>query len=156
MASRIPVRFGFLSPARAGVLALALGVLGAGMVAAQQTSPSGSGAGAGMGPGAGKGQGAGMGAGACRDDATRLCPNSPRGGGAVANCLHDHMDDLSPGCREMMAGRENVRTACAADVAALCKDAGDRPMLRLRCLSQNRDKLSAGCKAALEDVHPAP
>jgi len=74
----------------------------------------------------------------------------------MANCLHDHIDDLSPACREMMAGRENVRTACQADVASLCKDAGDRPMLRLRCLSQSRDKLSAGCRAALDDFHPMP
>ena len=46
----------------------------------------------------------------------------------------------------MMAARDAMKKACAADNAKLCPGMEGRDLFM--CMRQNDDKLSAGCKAA--------
>jgi cysteine rich repeat protein len=46
---------------------------------------------------------------ACRDDARKLCRDVKPGEGRIARCLHEHREELSPGCRENMPERSRGR-----------------------------------------------
>lgn len=87
----------------------------------------------------------------CRDDADRLCGGAGSGGGRAATCLAQHEKELSAECREVVSGREAVRTACTSDLVNLCKEPANRPQLRLQCLERRRDKLTARCGDALDE-----
>ena len=40
---------------------------------------------------------------ACRDDIRRFCPNIRPGGGAVAACMRENAQNLSPSCTDALA-----------------------------------------------------
>jgi len=87
----------------------------------------------------------------CRADADRLCSQETRGGGRVATCLAAHESELSSACKQVVTGREDIRTACNAELVNLCKEPAARPQLKVRCLDRRRDKLSTQCREALDD-----
>lgn len=110
-------------------------------------------------PAAGSAQGPrggpGAGAGPCRADATRLCPDVKPGGGALARCLREQMDALSPECRDQIASRPKggrgvpIREACASDIETHCGGLEHVGGQVARCLAENRAKLSQPCQDAL-------
>ncbi|MFI4950223.1 MAG: efflux RND transporter periplasmic adaptor subunit, partial [Caulobacterales bacterium] len=55
---------------------------------------------------------------------------------------------------EMMAARQAMRQACAADNAKVCPGLEGRELFM--CIRQNEDKLSAGCKAAVAKMPRRP
>lgn len=54
------------------------------------------------GPQAGKRPAAAARPGPCHEDVQRLCSDARGAGGGVGRCLNEHMDDLSPSCRDFM------------------------------------------------------
>jgi Cysteine rich repeat len=40
---------------------------------------------------------------ACAADVKKLCPDVPMGGGKIKQCLMDHADSVSAGCKQAMA-----------------------------------------------------
>lgn len=63
--------------------------------------------------------------GACRADVEKLCKGVRPGGGRIAMCMKQHEAELSPGCREAIAGAkrqiEEFAEACKPDAERLCK-----------------------------------
>jgi len=73
-------------------------------------------------------------------------PAAPAGGGAAAGS--------GGGSPEMMAARQAMRQACAADNAKVCPGLEGRELFM--CIRQNEDKLSAACKAAVAKMPHRP
>ncbi|WP_394760530.1 hypothetical protein, partial [Phenylobacterium sp.] len=72
----------------------------------------------------------------------------PSGGGASAGG-----GGFTPS-PEMMAAREAMMKACAADNAKVCPGLEGREMFM--CIRQNEDKLSGACKAAIAKMPRRP
>jgi len=89
--------------------------------------------------------------GPCADDIRSLCPDLDDRDDA-RRCLHEHADQVSPGCAATMETRRQrhvvVRNACAADITAFCPDAEGGDVRR--CLHQHRRELSANCVPTLD------
>jgi hypothetical protein len=54
----------------------------------------------------------------------------------------------------MMAAREAIKKACAADNAKVCPGLEGRELFM--CIRQNEDKLGGGCKAAMAKMPHRP
>ena len=54
-------------------------------------------------PPAGPPPGAGKMREACAADVKKLCPDTPMGGGKIMQCLKEHSDSVSDGCKQAMA-----------------------------------------------------
>ena len=113
--------------------------------------------------GKGDGSGGGMRQ-ACGADVERLCPGSPKPG----ECLHEHWDEVSPGCKEFKENMrrqwqakhgdggkktdkrayEGMRQACGADVDKFCAGA-TMPGV---CLHEHWDELSPECRRFKEGM----
>ena len=96
---------------------------------------------------------------ACAADRQRFCPDTPLGGGRVAECLMAHEKELSAGCREALgAGAhkeaaapadDGVKGECRGDAIKFCREAiGDKAGMKT-CMQQHAAQLSDGCKTAL-------
>ena len=86
----------------------------------------------------------------CRDDATKLCPGVKPGGGAVAKCLKEHSNELSPACKKNIAKAKRkakeVKEACKDDALRLCEGVKRGGGRIAQCLKQHEDELSAECR----------
>lgn len=104
---------------------------------------------------------------ACHDDMIALCGDAAFRMDALAGCLRENEDILSPACgavqedfrarsaalREAMRPfREAATQACAADAAALCAGVN---LGRATCLRMNADALSTECAAARDALSGA-
>ncbi len=94
----------------------------------------------------------------CAADAKRLCQQvEPGNRQAIAQCLREHVDDLSEACRDRIqaakaqggATRGALREACASDVQTFCQGIEPGGGAIGQCLKEHRDELSADCKAAI-------
>jgi hypothetical protein len=99
--------------------------------------------------------------GACRADVEKLCKGIQPGGGRIAMCMKQHESELSPGCREAIAGAkkqiEEFAEACKPDAEKLCKGVPPGQGRIARCLVEHKSELSAGCRekiARAESRHP--
>ena len=92
--------------------------------------------------------------GACRDDIKTLCAGVKPGGGAIAHCLKEHEADLSKGCREQRALKQEqfaeIRTACKGDMEVVCKGVKPGAGRLWACLKSNQSAVSEGCRNAME------
>jgi hypothetical protein len=92
---------------------------------------------------------------ACKEDAAKLCKSVPGGGkrAGVAKCLNEHINDLSPACRETIEKAkkkvQHVKEACKEDAAKLCKGTKPGGGKIVQCLKQHEGELSAACKEAM-------
>jgi hypothetical protein len=92
---------------------------------------------------------------ACEADAKKLCPGT-KPGAERRQCMQEHKDQVSPGCRELFsrvaephgAVGEAVR-ACRADVKTFCKDVKPGEGRIAECLKQHKGELSPDCAARL-------
>ena len=88
---------------------------------------------------------------ACAGDIAAYCKGIPQGGGAIANCLRENQQRLSPGCQRGMASMgsmmKEVVQACEDDMHHYC--AGAAPGAAKECLRANFRQLSPGCKREL-------
>ncbi|MEW6296626.1 MAG: hypothetical protein AB1671_02650 [Thermodesulfobacteriota bacterium] len=97
----------------------------------------------------------------CAADAKKFCQHvEPGDRQAIAQCLKDHVDDLSDACRDRMqaakargaTARGALRDACAEDVRTLCGDVEPGGGRIGQCLKAHRDQLSSACKAAIAEA----
>jgi Spy/CpxP family protein refolding chaperone len=94
---------------------------------------------------------------ACAADINAYCKGVPQGGGAIAKCLRENQQKLSPGCKQGMAGMasmmKEVVGACEDDMHRFC--AGAAPGTAKECLRANFRELSMGCKRELFEAKKA-
>src|ERR1700752_2813181 len=93
-----------------------------------------------------------QGAGACAGDIENFCPSVQPGGGRMAQCLLQHKQQLSPGCKihiaQVAEQLKEVHEACEDDIMVFCpgvKPGGGRIA---QCLKANKAWLSLECKSA--------
>jgi hypothetical protein len=100
-------------------------------------------------PSRGGGQGGGgQGGGAPAGAPAAAAPGAPAAGGSGGGA-----GGFTP-TPEMMAAREAMKKACAADNAKVCPGLEGRELFM--CIRQNEDKLSGGCKAAIAKMPRRP
>jgi Cysteine rich repeat len=90
----------------------------------------------------------------CAEDAAKLCQGVKPGGGAIARCLKEHSNELSPACKKNIAkAKKKVREfkeACKDDAQRLCEGIKPGGGKIVQCLKQHEDELSADCKEKME------
>lgn len=98
----------------------------------------------------------------CTADKETFCKDVRPGGGAVVDCLKDHMAELSSDCRGMMVEKENkdnqhhakkdVMKACKSDAKQFCRGIKPGEMIRIAyCLGQHDVELSNSCRELMEE-----
>ena len=99
----------------------------------------------------------------CSKEVNSLCEQVPLGGGRVMNCLFDHENQLSAGCKlaidkgesmiEAALGDANFFGAnCAADMQRLCPDVVAGGGRLLACLMDNINNTELRCYEAMLKV----
>jgi hypothetical protein len=101
-------------------LAAALGLAAACAASAQDMPQPGGQPGSGPVPEHAGGRGAMR---ACREDMARLCAGVERGGGRLMQCMREHKDQLSDGCKSAMAQVRQQRREQHMDGAPAPQDA---------------------------------
>lgn len=65
-----------------------------------------------------------QGAGACQGDVQQFCQGVQQGGGRIVQCLTQHKQQLSPGCKiriaEVAEQIKEVHQACEDDILTFC------------------------------------
>ena len=96
---------------------------------------------------------------ACKQDVEQLCPGVQPGGGRIRQCLRDHADKVSDGCKQAARAAKqeaaNVREACKQDVEQLCPGVQPGGGGIMHCLRDHADKVSDGCKQAVQAARAA-
>jgi hypothetical protein len=91
--------------------------------------------------------------GPCADDVAKFCKGVQPGGGAVARCLKEHANELSPSCKEGAAKAkqkvEEFSEACKSDANKFCKQVKPGGGRILQCLKQHENELAPDCKAKM-------
>jgi len=94
---------------------------------------------------------------ACAGDINAYCKGIPQGGGAIAKCLRENEQKLSPDCKRGMASMasmmKEVVGACEDDMHRYC--AGAAPGTAKECLRANFRQLSMPCKRELFEAKKA-
>jgi hypothetical protein len=88
---------------------------------------------------------------ACVDDVKKLCASVEPGGGRVAGCVKEHLNDLSPPCQNLVAEAATAAKACAADLKQKCADARRR-VAKVACIKSALANLSDDCKSAVSQI----
>lgn len=88
---------------------------------------------------------------ACVDDIKKLCASVDPGGGRVAGCVKEHLNDLSPPCQNLVAEATTAAKACAADLKQHCADARRR-VAKVACIKSALANLSDDCKSAVSQI----
>jgi orotidine-5'-phosphate decarboxylase len=96
---------------------------------------------------------------ACKQDVEQLCPGVQPGGGGIMQCLRDHADKVSDGCKQAARAAKQeaakVREACKQDVEQLCPGVQPGGRRIRQCLRDHADKVSDGCKQAFQAARAA-
>jgi len=97
------------------------------------------------------------GRGPCADDMAKYCKDVQPGQGRIMNCMKEHENDLSPGCKakvaEMGKNRREAREECRDDVVRFCDNVQPGGGRIFKCLKEHENELSAQCKARFEARH---
>ena len=94
----------------------------------------------------------------CREDAAKLCQDVKPGHGAIARCLKEHSNDLSPACKSNMAKAKakarkkagEFKKACSDDAKKVCEGVKPGGGRILKCLKQHEAELSPSCKELMD------
>ncbi len=82
---------------------------------------------------------------ACRADYFQHCSFVMPGGGRIMSCLGEVIDQISPGCAELVT----AATRCAPDVKEFCSDVEPGNGRMQTCLLAHREELSGPCAETL-------
>jgi hypothetical protein len=88
---------------------------------------------------------------ACADDIKKNCASVEPGGGRIAGCIKEHLNDLSPACQTLVAGAAAAAKACTADLKQQCADARRRAA-KIACIKSALANLSDDCKSAVSEI----
>jgi hypothetical protein len=92
--------------------------------------------------------------GPCADDVAKYCKDVKRGGGAIARCLKENENQLSPACKSSIEDakkRKETHQACDADAQKFCKDIKPGHGRIVKCLREHEKELSAECQAKMTE-----
>ena len=89
----------------------------------------------------------------CDADVAKFCKDVQPGGGGIIQCLKDHENDVSSGCKEVLS-KIQIKApafleACRNDVPKFCKDIRPGEGRIVQCLKGHENELSPQCKAGL-------
>ncbi len=97
--------------------------------------------------------------GPCAEDAAKLCKGVKQGEGRMVQCLKQHENELSSGCKEQAAEvKEKIHdfaSACKEDMKKLCAETKPGGGRLVQCLKQHEAELSAGCKQRMTQATSA-
>jgi hypothetical protein len=89
----------------------------------------------------------------CKADARQFCAEAPKTKGAMVTCLKNNLEVLDPGCRGVLAQRDqrlqDIAGNCVGDAQKICSAKAKGKQSTAACLMKNRRKLSAPCRKAL-------
>jgi len=88
---------------------------------------------------------------ACVDDIKKFCASVEPGGGRIAGCVKEHLNDLSAPCQNLVAGVAAAAKACTADLKQHCADARTR-VAKVACIKPALANLSDDCKSAVSQI----
>jgi hypothetical protein len=91
--------------------------------------------------------------GPCADDVAKFCKDVQPGGGAIAKCLKEHANELSPACKENLVEMKkkinDFSEACKSDLSKFCNKVKPGGGRMLQCLKEHENELSPECKAKM-------
>jgi len=86
----------------------------------------------------------------CAADIKQACANIEPGGGRIAACVKEKLNDFSDGCKARLAEVAAAAKTCREEVN---KECGSVQRLRkVACVKDALTKLSDGCKASIAAV----
>jgi len=94
----------------------------------------------------------------CAGDVENFCQGVQPGGGRIAQCLVQHKEELSPGCKiriaEVVEQLKEVSQACGDDIMTFCAGVTPGGGRIAQCLKANQAGLSLECKATIFEEMP--
>ena len=94
--------------------------------------------------------------GPCADDAAKFCKGVQPGGGAIAKCLKENENNLSPSCKEHISAAkqkiQDFKDVCQGDLDKFCKGVQPGGGAIAKCLKENENKLSPACKERVSKI----
>ena len=97
---------------------------------------------------------------ACAADIAKFCASVERGQGRYRECLTQHLEELSPACKEHVQGRAGAggrgaarsrwQASCGTEIDKFCKDVQSGQGRVRQCLLEHESELGESCKAAVQ------
>lgn len=88
--------------------------------------------------------------GPCAKDRETFCAGIEPGGGAIAKCMKDNKDKLSPECKahyeKMKEHHKEMKEACHDDMEKFCADVKAGKGRMMKCMKEHKAELSAACQ----------
>lgn len=93
---------------------------------------------------------------ACAEELAQYCKGIKPGGGRLLVCLKEHESDLSPTCRDKVAGLEKrlkeAERICAVDIEKFCKGVQRGEGRIAKCLKEHIKEISPECREEVYGV----
>ena len=87
---------------------------------------------------------------ACAEEIAQYCKGVKPGGGRLLVCLKEHEKDLTPSCREKVAGiekrLEEAKQICSKDTEKFCKGIQPGEGRIAKCLNEHIEEISSACR----------
>jgi hypothetical protein len=87
---------------------------------------------------------------ACSEEIAQYCKGVKPGGGRILICLKEHEKDLTPTCRDKVAGTEKrleeAKQTCAKDTEKFCKGIQPGEGRIVKCLNEHTEEISPACR----------
>ena len=87
---------------------------------------------------------------ACSEEIAQYCKGVKPGGGRLLVCLKEHEKDLTPSCREKIAGiekrLEEAKQICTVDTEKFCKGVQPGEGRIAKCLNEHIEEISLNCR----------
>ena len=87
----------------------------------------------------------------CVADIKTHCASEKPGGGRIAGCIKQHLNELSAPCQDLLAATAEAAKVCRDEVKQRCADASGRAA-KLVCIKSALTSLSEDCKSAISKV----
>ena len=86
----------------------------------------------------------------CSEEIAQYCKGVKPGGGRLLVCLKEHEKDLTPSCREKVAGiekrLEEAKQICSVDTEKFCKGIQTGEGRIAKCLNEHIEEISPACR----------